>query len=187
MADFKAALKKTLLLEGGYVNDPKDYGGETNFGISKKAHPEEDIKNMTAERAGRIYKHRYWDALRLDELDHQGIAEELFDTAVNIGRNRAANYLQTALSLVISAINANKTVLAAAGDVHQIEQVVIDGLVGPKTLAAFKAVRESHYLADTVMLKVLNGLQLSRYMELVTSNPALAKYFIGWVDKRVKL
>jgi len=55
--------------EGGYVNDPNDPGGETNYGISKRSHPDEDIKNMTLARAIELYREHYWDFYGLDRLD----------------------------------------------------------------------------------------------------------------------
>ena len=59
--EFEEAVKFVLSWEGGYVNDPIDPGGETNFGISKRAHPDEDIENMTLERAKEIYHDEYWE------------------------------------------------------------------------------------------------------------------------------
>lgn len=85
---FETALTFTLQWEGGYVNDPDDPGGETNFGIAKRSHPHEDIKNLTRERAAEIYKEGYW---------FEGLAEPLasaaFDTAVNVGHGRVQGWL----------------------------------------------------------------------------------------------
>lgn len=85
---FPIAIAFTLCWEGGYVNDPADPGGETNHGISKKAHPDLDIKNLTVEEAKEIYRKEYWLGAGCDRLP---IAESiaLFDTAVNIGVSRA--------------------------------------------------------------------------------------------------
>ena len=58
--NFETIIKKVLKHEGGYVNDPTDRGGETNFGISKRAFPEEDIKGLTEDRAKYIYFEKYW-------------------------------------------------------------------------------------------------------------------------------
>ncbi len=54
--------------EGGYVNDPVDPGGETKYGISKRANPEVDIKNLTLDGAIAIYKRKYWDRYQLDPV-----------------------------------------------------------------------------------------------------------------------
>ena len=55
--------------EGGYVNDPKDPGGETNYGIAKRSHPTVDIKKLTLADAMAIYKREYWDFYRLYSLE----------------------------------------------------------------------------------------------------------------------
>ena len=56
MANIEPAAKKTLSLEGNYVNDFGDYGGETKFGITKRYYPNVDIANLTIEEAKAIYK-----------------------------------------------------------------------------------------------------------------------------------
>ncbi len=63
MADFRVSIQKTLVNEGGCVNDPVDPGGETNMGISKRQYPNLDIKNLTQEQAIEIYKEGYWKNL----------------------------------------------------------------------------------------------------------------------------
>lgn len=69
------------LVSTGYVNDPKDPGGETNFGIAKRWHPNEDIKNMTLARAIEIYRHDYWSKFQCDGLP-DAWALFIFDSAV---------------------------------------------------------------------------------------------------------
>lgn len=108
---FEAALEQILYYEGGYVDDPRDNGGETNMGISKRAHPDVDIKNLTVEQAGAIYKRDYWDRSKCDQFP-PAVAIWVFDTAVNAGNSRAARQLQQ-----------------AAG-------VKVDGIIGPITIGA---------------------------------------------------
>lgn len=84
MSWFEAAFTLVVGVEGGYVNDPADPGGETRYGISKRRYPDEDIKNLTLSRAQLLYKRDYWDANKLDQLDW-GKALLLFDCAVNGG------------------------------------------------------------------------------------------------------
>ena len=95
MTPFDSALEFVLRWEGGYVNHPTDPGGETNMGISKRAYPNEDIKNMTRERAAFLYRRDYWDACNCDAL-LPGMALMAFDTAVNCGVKRAKAWLLTA-------------------------------------------------------------------------------------------
>lgn len=113
-ANFDRCLTFVLQHEGGYVNDPKDPGGETNMGISRKSYPSENIKDMTRARAAQIYKRDYWDAVRGDELP-TGLDLVAFDAAVNSGVSRGAKWLQEAVG------------------------APADGKVGPHTLAAAHA------------------------------------------------
>jgi hypothetical protein len=78
--------------DGGYTNDPADPGGETRWGISKKAHPEENIKDLTYERACEIYKEEYWEPLGCSKRD-VGLGSAIFDTAVNCGVARTLVWL----------------------------------------------------------------------------------------------
>lgn len=94
--------------EGGYVNDPKDPGGETNFGISKRAFPKEDIKGMTRERAIAIYQKKYWDAARCSEIP-ESLQPIYFDTAVNAGVVTAIRLLQIAAGIEADGVFGEKT------------------------------------------------------------------------------
>lgn len=84
-----------LEVEGGYVNDPQDPGGETKYGISKRSYPNLDIAALTQEQAGAIYLRDYWQAAGCDGLP-QGLALIHFDAAVNCGVHRAMNFLNLA-------------------------------------------------------------------------------------------
>lgn len=93
MTDFNQCFDKIIIAEGGYVNDSNDPGGETNFGISKRAYPNVDIKNLTLEQAKIIYKNDYWDKIRGDEITYP-LNLFLFDCAVNQGVSVAITLLQ---------------------------------------------------------------------------------------------
>ena len=94
----------------GYVNDPKDRGGETKFGVSKRANPDLDIRNLTWEQAKTVYYIRYWLAAKCERLPAR-VAVLHFDGAVNHGIARANTFLQRAVN------------------------VATDGIIGPITLA----------------------------------------------------
>ena len=64
---FEDCIDKVLEHEGGYVNDPNDLGGETNFGVSKKAYPDLDIKNLTRDEAKEIYRKDYWERYKIEK------------------------------------------------------------------------------------------------------------------------
>lgn len=95
--NFEKAIKFVLKWEGGYSNDPNDPGGETNYGISRKSYPNEDIKNMTLERAKKIYYENYWLNSRCD-LIPEPFNIILFDTAVNCGVERAKRFYRVSIN-----------------------------------------------------------------------------------------
>lgn len=84
MSFFDAAFSVIVGEEGGYVNDPQDPGGETRWGISKRAYPNLDIKSLTLDEAKAIYRRDYWDAMGCDALSWE-MALISFDCAVNQG------------------------------------------------------------------------------------------------------
>lgn len=90
---FEQAVEVVLKHEGGYVFHPKDPGGETNFGISKRAYPYLKIKELTRDDAIEIYRSDYWNRIGIDQLPSE-IRLMVFDTAVNMGPARAIGFLQ---------------------------------------------------------------------------------------------
>jgi lysozyme family protein len=142
--NFDVAVDLILKLEGGYVDDPRDSGGETKFGISKKAYPNEDIKNLTLQRAKEIYRADYWNPSGARVVD---IAPKLalcvFDSAVNQGVSWASKALQ--------------------GVLH----VKQDGVIGPLTIAALneavKAFSENWVVAQFMAQRMIRYTQLSAW------------------------
>jgi lysozyme family protein len=95
--DFENAFQETVGIEGGYVNDPNDPGGETKFGISKRSYPALDIAALTMEQAQDIYRRDFWERLHLYNVHNPYVSAEIFDTAVNCGVDTAARVTQRAL------------------------------------------------------------------------------------------
>ena len=101
MSDFDKCLKVILHHEGGYVNHPKDPGGMTNMGVTKRVYEdwvgyavsEHTMQNLTEEDVAPIYKKNYWDRIKADELP-AGLDLCVFDFGVNAGTGRAAKLLQ---------------------------------------------------------------------------------------------
>lgn len=119
-ANFDDSLTSVLKHEGGFVDDPRDPGGRTNHGVTQTVYndwrvgnglPENDVKDITAVEVMAVYKKRYWDAVKGDELP-AGVDYCVFDFAVNSGVSRASRYLQRAVG------------------------ALEDGKIGPATLAA---------------------------------------------------
>ncbi len=108
---FEDAVSIILDLEKGYVNDPDDPGGETNFGISKRQYPGYNIKTLTRAEAIAIYHEDYWQPLKPLLLPDQ-IRLCMLDAAVNQGVTQAIKMLQTSVG------------------------AAPDGVLGPYTLSA---------------------------------------------------
>ena len=112
--NFDECLKMLLHHEGGYVNHPKDPGGETNLGVTKRVYEKwggtKDMKDLTVEDVAPIYKKNYWDRCKCDDLE-SGVDWVVFDWAVNSGTGRSAKAIQ------------------------KICGAAQDGAIGPKTLA----------------------------------------------------
>lgn len=113
MGGFEKAFEVVVGLEGGYVNDPHDPGGETKFGITKRQYPGEDIAGLTLARAQEIYRHDYWQAVRGDELPWP-LALLVFDSAVNQGVGAAIRNLQATLGVKVDGDLGSITLGAAA-------------------------------------------------------------------------
>jgi lysozyme family protein len=111
-SNFEACLAEVLGHEGGYVNDPQDPGGETNMGICKRSYPTEDIRCMTRDRAGLIYRRDFWDKVRGDDLP-AGLDLVAFDAAVNSGVRRGAKWLQSAVGADADGSIGEQTIGAA--------------------------------------------------------------------------
>lgn len=96
MNDFDIAFDRLLGNEGGYVNDPADPGGETNWGISKRSYPDVDIANLTREQAKAIYLRDFWNPLSDAPF---AVKFQVFDFAVNSGIQTAIRKLQAAIGV----------------------------------------------------------------------------------------
>lgn len=89
---FEKAFEIVIGVEGGYSNDPNDPGGETMFGISKRAYPNLDIKALTLDDARAIYLRDYWRPAGCDQIEDDALAILVFDAAVNQGVTRALKF-----------------------------------------------------------------------------------------------
>lgn len=176
---FEKCIESVLAHEGGYVNDPRDSGGETNWGVTvavARAFGYTGLmRDMTREQAKAIYKARFWDTMLLDDVARlsPAIAAELFDTGVNQGVGRAGEYLQRALN-----------VLNNGGTMYR--DIAVDGRVGRITVACL-----AEYLArrgqrgESVMLRALNGLQAAFYITLAEQRAKDEAFVFGWLSNRV--
>lgn len=177
----KEAVAEVIRVEGGYVHDPSDSGGETNYGITLKVARGEGyngrMRDMPRHFAERVYLKSYWDKNRLDQVAERSekIALEIFDTAVNQGNSRAAGFFQRALN----ALNMEE---------QSYRDNKVDGVIGSRTLEAFNAFMDLRGdKGELVMLRILNCLQGAFYVSLVESRSKDEKFIFGWMLSRVKI
>ena len=124
ISNWQKSFELMLKSEGGFVNHPSDPGGMTNLGVTKatwenwvgRESDEAEMRGLTSEKVEPLYKKKYWDAVRGDEIENGGVAYLLFDFAVNAGVGRSIKTLQTAVG------------------------VTPDGGFGPMTMTAVQAV-----------------------------------------------
>lgn len=111
MKEFKDYLEVILKHEGGYVNNPSDPGGETNYGICKRSYPNLDIKNLTIEDASNIYYNDYWKKLNIDNIFNEDLKLHIFDMGVNAGCKTSIKLLQHILGIPEDGIMGPETEL----------------------------------------------------------------------------
>ena len=184
MADFKKAYAITRDFEGGYSNNPHDTGGETYKGIArnfqskwkgwkivdqlrkqpnfpKNLDDNKELQDLVLE----LYKKEYWDSMKLDDAKDQLIANELFDTGVNMGIGRAGVFLQR----VLNVANKGQSYYA---------NLKVDGQVGKVTIAALNA----HPTPRNILI-ALNALQGATYIDICENNPSQEVFFNGWMKR----
>lgn len=181
MNDFDTAFASVVGIEGGYSNNPNDSGGETMFGITIAVARENGytgpMRDMPLSFAKRVYKRKYWDINKLDavaELSYS-IAYEMFDTGVNLGATRAAEFLQSSLNVF------NRR----GKDYRDIAE---DGKIGPATLGALTAflkLRKAE--GETVLLRDLNVQQGWFYRTLSQRRQKDEDFMFGWYRTRISV
>lgn len=144
-------------IEGGYSNDPHDLGGETKYGISRRSYPQEDIKNLTVDRAIEIYIRDIWNPNRLGEINNQITANIIFRFIVHAGAYRAVKLLQQSI--------------------NEFLPVTIDGVIGSQTLKAINTIN------DLCLQNTLRVTICRYYLRLVTRIPSQEKFFKGWIKR----
>lgn len=176
----KQIINEIIDREGGYVNDASDSGGETMFGITvnvARAHGYAGpMRSMPRDVAFDIYAASYWDSLRLDFVEQRSplLAEELADTAVNMGIARAGEFLQRCLN---AFNNGGK----------DYPDLKVDGQIGAKTIdTLYKYLDKRGKTAELILHRALNCLQGAFYIELAEKREKDEKFLYGWLANRVK-
>lgn len=162
--------------EGGYVNNPADPGGETNFGVTvgvaRAFGYTGSMKDMPQGIAESIYRKKYFTDPGFDRIHlvSVALAEEMFDTGVNMGVNVPGPWLQRWLN----AMNDRDPELA------------VDGQLGPVTVTALRNfLNRRGSDGETVIVRGLNCLQGVRYLELTEARKTNKSFIYGWMLNRV--
>ena len=158
-----------ILSEEGseYTDDPADGGGPTKYGITRadlatwRGRPvtPADVRDLTEEEARSIYLERYIEAPGFDKIADPGLRNLVVDIGVNQGVPTAIRFLQAAIG------------------------VTVDGLFGPKTLAAVNTQPPQPRLLHPCYLKVAVA-SLRAYGRLISGRPTQAKFAEGWINRR---
>jgi len=188
MADFRSAYYLTMGHEGGYANDPDDVGGETYKGIARNYHSSwegwkivdiykkegggvrelnEKLKNASEMQrlVELFYKQHFWDVNRLDSFRSQHIANEMFDTGVNMGIAPSVRMVQEALNV----LNRNQ---------QDYPNRTVDGIVGPNTLGSI-----NNHPRPRNLFNMINIMQGNRYLEIVRRDETQERFMHGWLDR----
>lgn len=167
--------------EGGYSDNPADKGGKTMYGITEAVARASgyagDMRNLPREFAVAVYWRIYIKQPGFEPIIamHAGVAEELIDTAVNMGTAVPGPWLQR----LLNALNQRGTAWP---------DLAVDGKVGPATLSALAALlKKRGELGATVLLRGLNALQAVRYLEITEARQANEDFFFGWMANRVEV
>ncbi len=178
---FDEAVEKVLKFEGGFVDNPSDPGGVTNYGISLRFirslsdadlkdagleclliddHPQA-IRDLTKDMAKSIYKKFFWDTLCFDKLGSKNLVIYFFDMCVNMGNANAVKCLQRAIWSITPDIRRT---------------IIDDGILGPKTLQYVNSFSVS-------ILFTLRSERASYYKLLAAKNPEQKIFLTGWLNR----
>ena len=155
---FEEIIEVVLEHEGGYVNDPHDAGGETNYGIAKRWYPNVDIKNLTIEQAKHIYHTDYWKPAKCDSVPPH-LRHIYFDMCVNFGRGGAVK------------------VLHRSDNAKNRDKIEVDGGIGPATIKAIQ----------NVELERVRAYRVLRFANLVIKKAEQESFSDGWYKRATEV
>ena len=174
-AAMAAIVGALFMVEGGFVNDPRDPGGATNHGITEQVARTNGYQGAMLffhePAAAEIYTQDYITKPGFDSVVAlaPAVGEKLVDAGVNAGPGRAGRWFQEALNQ-----------LSRGG--QDYPQLAVDGQVGPRTLAAYQALerKRGRVKACELVLKLLDAQEAGHYMKL-----SMPTFTVGWVDNRI--
>ena len=141
--------------EGCYSNNPDDKGGETKYGITKRWYPEEDIKNMSRQRANAITYRDYWLSKKLDQLPAE-LSGPVFDHLYNVGPEQGLKNFHNSLG---------------------IKSTKEGRIIGPLTMQKLSEIPVDQALDNFI------SAVIKHYEEIVKNDPSQKKYLNGWINR----
>jgi len=163
---FNKIIKKVLNNEGGYANNPKDSGGETYKGISRKYFPKwngwnvvdslndkNQYNKLLEDSVIEFYRENFYNPINIEDVNSIAIQFQILDTAINMGRITTVKLLQTVIG------------------------VTADGIVGNQTLNAINMLDEEKLLLRFKLAKV------ARYAYLANKYPKNKVFLSGWLQR----
>jgi lysozyme family protein len=172
-------ISEVISREGGFVDHPADRGGPTRWGITQAVARSQgfcgQMRALPHSLAVDIYRRLYWISPGFDAVArlYPKLAEELFDTGINMGTAAAAGFLQRSLN----ALNRNS---------RDYADIAVDRRIGPATLAALAG-----YIAaradggEAILLKAVEALQGAHYLRLAETRPSQEAFLYGWLANRI--
>ena len=171
-----AILASVIAVEGGFVNDPRDPGGKTKYGITERTARNYGytgrIEDLTKEQAEKIYEVLYVREPNFDKVIElsPAVAHKLIDAGVNVGTSRVSLWFQKSLNA-----------LSRYGSDYPL--IREDGMIGKDSLKAYESLIQLRgpSKACKLMIKALDGYQTYYYLSLSQHS----RYLTGWLDKRI--
>lgn len=192
MGDFRVSWAKTYGNEGNYANNPKDPGGETYKGISRKnwllwggwsiidnikrANPGYTVSGLNRLLAANttlqqmvinFYEDNFWNGLGANNIMDQQICNNLFDCAVNEGEGDGEKFLQEACNQVIDKTYA------------PYPKLVVDGKIGPQTIGTV------NHLDAELVYDAINNIRHTAYVHIIAENPKMGIWLKIWVSRLI--
>ena len=177
--DIEKIIDGIIAAEGGYVNDPKDAGGATRYGITEavaKANGYQgDMKELPMIFARQVYKNQYYLTPKFDQVG--AIAPEVAAELIDIGVNMGTGFAKTTLQGALNFLNRQGS---------DYKDIAEDGGIGAGTIAALTALVARRGMAgQKMLLKTIIIMRGARYLAICKGNPVQEDFLYGWLDSRV--
>lgn len=191
MIRFEDCIDYVLVNEGGYVNNPADTGGATNMGITLatlsrwrsaqsghitnvKLVTSEDVKALTRDEAKKIYLQYYWEPLKLNNLNHKGVATCILDMAVLRGTSKSIMYAQKTCNSFIPITNERSKIVTPDG-------IEVDGRSGTLLISRINSSNPEVWISTFV------EFLRKAFIQITLDHPTKKVFLAGWLKRCSKM